>query len=82
MNNRYEFLMEKEEIWAKILVQVLEENGIPAVTSAVYGAGLVIRTGMQERLQIFVPKEQLQKAAELADELFSEAEFAEEADED
>ncbi|MBR4295539.1 MAG: hypothetical protein IKT56_01715 [Clostridia bacterium] len=72
MNNEYEFLVEKEEIWARMLMEVLEDNNIPFATKAVYGAGFVIRTGIQECLKIYVPTEYFEKASELTQELFSE----------
>ena len=69
--NGYEFLIEKEEMWAKMLMEVLQDNGIPCVSFSVHGAALVIKAGMQESLKVFVPKEYLEKAEELCDELFS-----------
>lgn len=74
-------LMETEEIWAKMLMEVLEDNEIPHAAKPVYGAGLVIRTGMQERLEVYVPKDYFEQAKNLADALFSEADTAEDADE-
>ena len=72
----YEFLIEKEEIWARVLTEVLSDNGVPFVTRSVLGAGFVLKTGMQEIIRIFVPAEFLEKARELCDELFSQ-DFAE-----
>ena len=72
----YEFLIEKEEIWARVLTEVLFDNGVPFVTRSVLGAGFVLKTGMQERIQIFVPAGFYDKARELCDELFSQ-DFAE-----
>ena len=72
----YEFLIEKEEIWARVLTEVLSDNGVPFVSRGLYGVGFVLKTGMQERIQIFVPAEFLDKARELCDELFSQ-DFAE-----
>ncbi len=70
--NRYEFLTEKEAIWAEMLMQVLKKNHIPCTAVPVYGAGLVMKAGMQERLKIYVPNEDKAKAEELLEELFSE----------
>lgn len=72
MNTAYEFLTEKEAIWAEMLIQVLKENHIPCTAIPVYSAGLVMRAGMRERLKIYVPNENKAKAEELLEELFSE----------
>ena len=72
MNHGYEFLIEKEEMWAKMLMEVLRDNGIPCVKQVVHGAGLVIKTGMLERLKVYVPKEYMEQASALVEELFSE----------
>ena len=72
MGNEYKFLVEKEEIWAKMLMDVLKNNGIPCAARSVHGAGFVVRTGKIERLKIYVPEESYQEANELMEELFSE----------
>ena len=72
MNDGYVQLIEKEEMWALMLMQVLKDNGIPCAALPVYGAGFAMRTGMQEWLRVFVPARYLQDASELADALFSE----------
>ena len=77
MENGFVFLVEKEEMWAQMLVQVLEDNGISPVTIPVYGAGLSLKSGMQEHLRIFVPQAAFPQASELLQELFS-AEILEE----
>lgn len=71
MTAGYVLLVEKEEMWARMLTQVLEDNHIPCVTFPVYGAGLSIKTGIQERLQIYVPAEYLTQATAFVEELFS-----------
>jgi hypothetical protein len=71
MEHNFHLLTEKEEMWAKMLMQVLSDNGIPCISQPVFGAGLVVRSGMQERLKVFVPSEKLQHASELLQELFS-----------
>ena len=70
-NDEYVLLVEKEEIWAKMLMQVLEDNRIPCMALPVYGAALVIKTGMQERLKVYVHSKNLKQASELLQELFS-----------
>ena len=74
----YVLLIEKEEMWAKMLMQVLEDNKIPCVAIPVFGAGLSIKTGMQERLKVYVPSENLPQATELTEELFSAESIQEE----
>ena len=71
MSNRYKFLIEKEEIWAKMLIDVLKSNGIPCATRSVHGAGMVVRAGKTEWIRIYVPEESFQRASELTGELFS-----------
>ncbi len=44
----YTLLVEKEEIWARMLAEVLEDNGIPCAMLPVYGAGLSMKAGMQD----------------------------------
>lgn len=72
MKEGYVLLLEKEEMWAKMLMQVLEDNHVPYAAIPVYGAGFSIRTGIQERLKVYVPLENLSQAVQLAEELFSE----------
>ena len=81
MNQNYEILIETEEMWAKMLMEVLQEHNIPCSAKSVYGAGLVIRTGLQERLVVYVPAEYYEQAKALSDALFSEADAAENTDE-
>lgn len=68
----YHFLVEKEEMWAKMLMKALTDNNIPCSALPVYGAGVTARTGMQERLKIYVPEDKHQQARELMAELFPE----------
>ena len=71
MSNEYVLLIEKEEMWARMLAEVLTDNDIPCVMRSVYGAGLVIRAGMQERIKVYVPSGDVQRANEFVKELFS-----------
>ena len=73
MKSSFSFLVEKEEMWAKMLVEVLKDNGIPCVAESVYGSGLVFKTGLKDIWQVLVPDEYLQEASELVEALFSEA---------
>ena len=65
MDSGYVLLIEKEEMWAKMLMQVLEDNGIPCTALPVNGAGLVMKTFMQERLKVYVPAEKMHEATAL-----------------
>ena len=52
MNSGYVLLTEKEEMWARMLMEVLEDNDIPCAAEPVYGAGFTVRTGVKEWLKI------------------------------
>ena len=71
MNGNYVLLTQKEEMWAQMLMQVLEDNGITAVSKPVCGAGFSIKTGIADFFDILVPKDNLSLARELLDGLFS-----------
>ena len=71
MENRYQFLLEKDALWADICMQVLRENGIPCEAFPVSGAGAVLRGGLQERLRILVQVDKLPEAAALMEDLFT-----------
>ena len=70
MMNGYEVLVEKEEMFAQMVAQVLQDNEIPCAVLPVNGAGFAIKTGVQDRLQVYVPTERLEQAKELLRELF------------
>lgn len=74
METDFEFLTQKEAMWAQMLIQVLKDNNVPYTAIPVHGAGLTIKTGMRESLNIFVPKEAKEKAQELMEALFPESE--------
>ena len=71
MDNDYILLAEKEEMWARMLMEVLEDNHISCASLPVYGAALALKSGRQERLRVFVPAKDLSLARELLDALFS-----------
>lgn len=75
MNESYEFLAEKDLMWAEMLEQVLKDNGVDCVSVPVYGAGMALRGGVMERHKVYVPKERLAEAQELLDALFTENEL-------
>ena len=72
MEQNYEILIETEEMWARMLMEVLDEHEIPHAAKSVFGAGLVIRTGVQERLTVYVPANCYDRAKALSDALFAE----------
>ena len=78
MDNGYVLLVEKEEMWTQMLMQVLEDNHIPCAAVPVYGAGFTIKTGIQESLKVYVASEYLSQAAALVEELFSAEHIQEE----
>ena len=78
MTDGYALLVEKEEMWAKMLLQVLKDNNVPCAAIPVYGAGFSLKTGTKERLKIYVPAEHLPQATELVEALFSAESIQEE----
>ena len=78
MRDGYILLVEKEEMWAKMLMQVLEDNHVPCAALPVYGAGFSLKTGIHDRLKVYVPVDNLPQATELVEELFSAESILEE----
>ena len=70
LDKEYELLVEKEAMWAKMLEEVLMDHDIPCISVPVYGAGLTLKTGMQERLKVFVPSKNRREAEDLLNELY------------
>lgn len=66
------FITEKEDMWAKMFMEILKDNDIAATSLPEYGAGLVMRTGIQERQRIYVQYKDLEKTLALLKETFSE----------
>ena len=81
METGYRLLTEKEEMWGRMLMEVLEDNGIPCAARPVLGAAVVIYSGARERLRIYVPDDRFDEAEALAEQLFSEDSVAEEESE-
>ena len=71
MNGNYVLLTEKEEMWARMLMQVLEDHQISCTAIPVQGAGFSIRTGTRDSLRVYVPAKNLAQASGLLEELFS-----------
>ena len=74
MTQNHVLLVEKDIIWADILMQVLKENDIPCIAFPVHGAGMVIRAGVQERMKIYVPEAKKQQAETIMEDVFAEDE--------
>ena len=70
MDSDYIFLIEKEAMWAEMLMEALQKADIPAASVPVYGAGIVMRAAVQERLRIYIPLANKPQAEELLEELF------------
>ncbi len=67
MNHSFELLTEMDAMWAELLLEVLKNNNIPCTSLPIYGAGMTLRGGKLERLQIFVPQGEKEKALEILD---------------
>lgn len=66
------FLIEKDAMWAGMLMDVLKQNGIPFTYTAALGAALAMAVGpASERLSIYVPYGRLGEAEALVEELFA-----------
>ena len=68
----YCFLVEKEEMWAKMLQELLQNNQIPAVLVPTLGAAVSLKSGRAELYQIFVPYAHLEQAADLLQMAFGD----------
>ena len=71
MNEQYELLGTLDEVWAKMLMEILRGNGIPSTSMPVYGYALTAKSGVTESSRIFVPAACLERARELREEMFS-----------
>ncbi len=75
------YLTEQDYLSSGILEDMLKQNNIPYLKKDVMGAGMAIKVGpMLERSRFYVPFEQLSCATEMMEDLFSEAEEAENVD--
>lgn len=68
----YCFLVEKEEMWARMLVEILEDNGVHPVCKDTSDVVMVMRGGEKSRLGIYVPFRHLELAQELMQAAFPE----------
>ncbi len=65
MNEEYELLMEKEEIWANMFIQILKENNIDFIVKRVNGIAISMKTGSQDYLRIYVKKSEKNEVEKL-----------------
>ncbi len=72
VNDAYELLTEKEAMWAGMLMQVLDTNGISCTATPVNGAALSMSMGTQDWMRVYVPHAQMEAARALLAQLFSE----------
>ena len=64
------FLTDADPILGRMIKDVLEQNGIPALSNSSIGAGMAMRAGsMFERIKYYVRYEHLLKAKEIVEEL-------------
>lgn len=74
-NNDYCLIAEKEEMWAKLFMEILESNHIPYTSLPILGAGVVLKAGKTEWYRIYVPYEKLSAALNLWKETFETPNF-------
>lgn len=65
------FLAEPEPVWVQALRDLLQENGVEYMTRNVYGAGMIAKTGIPQRIRFFVRYRDYQRAKELNDAFFN-----------
>lgn len=66
----YCFVAEKEEMWAKMFMDILGDQGIPYANLPACGTAMTMKAGMIERQRIYVPYEALDQALQLLKESF------------
>lgn len=66
----YCFLVEKEEMWAKMLQEILEDNGVHPISHDALDVVWVMRGGERNRCCIYVPFRHLELARELMQAAF------------
>lgn len=67
----YCFVTEKEEMWAKMFMDLLKDQGIACTSLPAVGTGMTMKAGVMERWKIYVPYEALNQALELLKEAFT-----------
>ncbi len=61
----------KKEMWARMLMDVLQDHQIPYTAMPTIGAGMTAKAGKQEEYLLYVPRDLKAQAEALVDELFS-----------
>lgn len=75
MSGEWCFLTEQSPVWQGMLADVLKQNGIPFVTESSTGAAMAIRAGgLNETIRFLVPKDKLEAAKSIVEDLFSKNE--------
>lgn len=71
LEDDYCFLIEKEVLWAEMLMEVFEKENIPYIAYPTYGAGLSIKMGLySEIFKFYVPYQFLNKAVLIVKNMF------------
>ena len=65
------FLTEPEPLWTQALKDLLQDNGVEYLTRNVFGAGMVTKTGIPQRVRFFVRYRDYQQAKELNEAFFN-----------
>ena len=68
----YCFLVEKEDMWAQMLLEILEDNGVHPICHDAMDVVWVMRGGEKSRQRIYVPFRHWDLAQELMQEAFPE----------
>lgn len=67
----YCFLSEPEPLWVRAMEDLLTDNGVEFATRKVFGAGMVSKTGIPQRVRFFVRYRDYQQAMELNEAFFN-----------
>jgi hypothetical protein len=67
----YCFLTEPDALWVQALEDLLRDNGVAYLTRRVYGAAMITKTGIPQRVRFFVRYRDYQQAKELNEAFFS-----------
>ncbi len=70
MDNPFILLADKEKMWAEMLIEALKNEGVPCVSFPVYGAAMALKMMGCERLKVYVPQEEKEKAQTVLLSLF------------
>ncbi len=68
----YCFVTERDEMWAKMFLEILQDQKIPCTAVPTCGAVMAMKAGKTERLKLYVPYAKWEQARELLRETFPE----------